>query len=135
MNVSNGYRKYGFEAHGGTYLKKSDMNYWINHPQRTDPKGICFELGEDIEDVEIDFFDLLPTLNQLWILNPKCNIYMTDTTAAMFKKNNVLIRRKFDSSAEGIARNCKLRFLHADVEIARVGDYFDHGVNIVTLCM
>ena len=24
MNVSNGYRKYGFEAHGGTYLQKSD---------------------------------------------------------------------------------------------------------------
>ncbi len=78
MNVSSGYRKYGFDAYGGKYLQKSDMSYWMNNPRRTDPGGICFELGEDVEDVEADFFELLPTLNQLWILNPKCHIYMTD---------------------------------------------------------
>ncbi len=134
MNVSNGYRKYGFDAYGGSYLQKSDMDYWMNNPQRTDPAGICFELGEEVKDVETDFFELLPTINQLWILNPKCHIYMTDATVDLFKKNNVLIRGKFDSSAETLARTYKLRFLHADMEIGRAGDYYERGVDIITLC-
>lgn len=134
MNVSNGYRKYGFDAYGGKHLQKSDMDYWMNNPQRTDPGGICFELGEEVEDVEADFFELLPTLNELWILNPKCHIYMTDATVALFKKNNVLIRGKFGSSAEELARAYKLRFLHVDMELARAGDYYERGMDIITLC-
>ena len=55
MNVSSGYRKYGFDAYGGKYLQKSDMSYWMNNKLRTDPAGIAFELGKEIEEVELDY--------------------------------------------------------------------------------
>ena len=49
------------------------------------------------------------------------------------QKNKVLIRGTFDSYAEKFAIKYELEFLHSDLEIACVGDYFDRGVDIITI--
>ena len=77
-NVSSGSRKNGFDAYGDSMLTKKDMEYWANSPHLSDPKGVAFELGEEIEYVEAGFFEMLPTISQLWILNPKCKLQLTD---------------------------------------------------------
>ena len=133
MNVSSGYRKYGFDAYGGKYLQKSDMSYWMNNKLRTDPAGIAFELGKEIEEVEPDFFEIVPTINALWIINPKCHIHMTDATVKLFRNNDIVLRGVYDSVAEKLAKEYHLRFLHLDVELASVGDYFERGKDIITL--
>jgi hypothetical protein len=134
MIVTGGYQKYGFDAYGGTYLKKEDMAYRMDDPQRTDPAGIALGLGEEIEEVEADFFDLLPTINSVWIKNPECKLHMTEKTIILFQNNNVMLRGIYDSAAERLAREYHLRFLHLDTELARTGDYFNHGSNLITLC-
>ncbi len=134
MIVSSGYRKNGFDAHGGKLLQKKDMDFWMNLPERTDPSGVCFELGEEVEEVEQGFFELVPTICELWILNPNCRLYLSETEKALFQKNNVLIRGAFDTSAEAFAKENCLYFLHIDTVIAREGDYFERGIDILTLC-
>ena len=52
MNVSSGYRKNGFDAYGGAYLRKEDMAYWMDSPARTDPQGVALGLDEEIKEVE-----------------------------------------------------------------------------------
>lgn len=134
MNVSSGYRKYGFDAYGDKVLKAEHMEYWMDNDKRTDPKGISFQLGEDIEEVEAGFFELVPTINELFILNPCCNVIMTDETVKQFKENDVLIRGAFDTAAEEFAKEYGLRFLHSDVELASDGDYNSAwGVDTITL--
>ena len=134
MIVSSGYRKNGFDAHGGKLLQKKDMGFWMNLPERTDPSGVCFELGEEVEEVEQGFFELVPTICELWILNPNCRLYLSETEKELFQKNNVLIRGVFDTSAEAFARENHLRFLHIDTVIAREGDYFERGIDILEKC-
>ena len=133
MNVSNGYRKYGFDAYGDKILKKEHMSYWMNDEQRVDPRGIALGLDEEIEEVEPDFFDLLPTISSIWIYNPECKIHMTEKTVKLFQKNAVILRGKYDTVSEKLAREYNLRFLHLDVELACIGDYFEHGVDIISL--
>ena len=133
MIVSSGYRKNGFDAYGGAFLCKSDMAYWMDRKERTDPEGVALELGEDVKEVERGFFEILPTLDALWILNPKCTVSLTEGERAMFRKNNVLIRGVYDASAEQFAKKEHLRFLHLDVKLAAVGDYFERGKDIITL--
>ena len=133
MIVHSGYGKTGFDAFGGTVLRISDMDHWKNTPEMTDPKGVRFELGEDIKEVEAGFFELFPTLHDIRILNPECVIYMTEATEALLHKNDVIIRGRFDTSAEAFAEQYGLRFLHIDEELARAGDYFAYGVDIITI--
>ncbi|MBP5468989.1 MAG: hypothetical protein J6Z11_07055, partial [Candidatus Riflebacteria bacterium] len=96
-------------------------------------KGVALGLDEEIEDVEQDFFDLLPTISSIWIKNPECKIYMTEKTVKLFQKNAVILRGEYDTMSEKLAREYNLRFLHLDVELASIGDYFEHGVDIITL--
>ncbi len=133
MNVSSGYRKNGFDAYGGTYLRKEDMAYWMDSPARTDPQGVALGLDEEVKEVEPDFFELLPTIDEVWIHNPECKIHMTEKTIRLFRDNNVILRGVYDSAAERLARKHHLRFLHLDVELASSGDYFDRGVDIITV--
>lgn len=133
MIVSSGYRKYGFDASGGKVLRKKDMSFWMNSSQRTDPDGVCFELGKDVEEVEPDFFQLVPTIDELWILNPKCGLLLSEADSELFKKNRVLFRGEFGSAAEKLAKKLGLCFLHTDAELARQGDYYDRGVDVITL--
>lgn len=105
----------------------------MNLPQRTDKNGICFELGKEVLEVEQDFFQLVPTIQELWILNPACRLYLSESDTDLFQKNHVLIRGLFDTAAEEFARNLHLRFLHLDTEIACDGNYFERGIDIITL--
>ena len=132
MVVSLGYRKHGFDAYGGKVLKAEHFSYW-EADRLADPKGVALELGEDIEEVEPGVFDLLPTLDRLWILNPKCRVYLSEENIAMFRKNRVIIRGRYGTGAERFAKQYQLRFLPLDIELAKAGDYFDRGVDIVTL--
>ncbi len=134
MIVGSGYRKHGFDAHSGKILRKEDMSYWMNKEERTDPRGIALGLAAEVEEVEPDFFDLLPTVSEVWIQNPDCRIYMTEKTVRLFQSNRVLLRGAYDTAAEKLARGYHLRFLHLDVELASVGDYFEHGNDLITLC-
>lgn len=133
MIVSAGFRKHGFDAYGDTFLKKEDMAYWLDQPIISDPQGVALGLDEEIEEVEPDFFEVLPTINELWINNPECLIHMTDKTIQQFRNNNILLRGIYDSNAEKLASDHHLRFLHLDLEIARKGDYFEHGSDRITL--
>ena len=133
VNVSSGYRKHGFDAYGGTYLRKEDMAYWMDSPARIDPQGVALGLDEEIKEVEPDFFDLLPTIDEVWIHNPECRLHMTEKTIRLFQDNHVILRGVYDSAAERLARQYHLRFLHLDVELASAGDYFERGVDIITV--
>lgn len=134
MLVSSGYRKHGFDASCGKVLKQSDMKHWFGSPALTSPRGVCFELGEEIEYVEPDFFEILPTINEIRVLNPECVIMLSPEAEALIKKNNVLMRGKFGAAAEKFARKYGLRFLPLDTVIASAGDYYDRGVDIISLC-
>jgi len=135
MIVKNGYKKYGFDAYGGSVLKAEHMAFWMDKPQRVDSKGISFELGKEVEEVEADFFSLVPTIKELFILNPSCNVIMTEATITQFQKNQVLIRGCFDTAAEQFAKKYGLHFLHIDVELAVRGDYYKReGVDVIVLC-
>ncbi len=133
MNISLGYRKHGFDAYGGKILRKKDMSYWTDREERADPQGVALDLDEEIEEVEPDFFDLLPTINSVWIHNPACELHMTEKTIELFRKNNVVLRGAYDTAAERLAREYRLRFLLLDVELLSTGDYFERGVDIITL--
>ncbi len=133
MNVSLGYRKRGYDAYGGEILRKEDMAHWMDDERRADPQGVALGLGEEVREVEPDFFELLPTISSVWIQNPECDLHMTEKTAELFRKNNVILRGVYDTAAERLAREYRLRFLHLDVKLASVGDYFEHGADIITL--
>ena len=133
MIVSAGYRKRGFDAYGGKILRKEDMHYWMDRSARTDPRGVALGLDREVEEVEPDFFDLLPTIDSIWIYNPSCKIHMTEKTVNLFRANRVVLRGVYDSTAEKLAREYHLCFLHLDVELASVGDYFRQGNDTITL--
>lgn len=133
MIISSGYMKHGLDAYGGSALKKGDLDYWINDRILKDPRGICFELGEEVEEFEPDFFELIPNLCELRVLNPSCSMLASEKSIGLFRRNKVLIRGVFDSSAEKFAAQNRLKFLHLDAMIGRAGDYYERGVDIITL--
>ena len=96
MNVSLGYRKRGYDAYGGEILRKEDMAHWMDDERRADPQGVALGLGEEVREVEPDFFELLPTISSVWIQNPECDLHMTEKTAELFQKNNVILRGVYD---------------------------------------
>ena len=132
MVVSLGFRKRGFDAYGGEILRKEDIVRW-SVEERADPQGVALGLSEEIKEVEPDFFELLPTISSVWINNPECELHMAEKTAELFRKNNVILRGVYDTAAERLAREYRLRFLHLDVELASVGDYFEHGNDLITV--
>ncbi len=132
MVVSLGFRKNGFDAFGGEILRKENIARW-DEELRADPQGVALGLSEEIKEVEPDFFELLPTISSVWIQNPECDLHMTEKTAELFQKNNVILRGVYDSAAERLAQEYRLRFLHLDVKLTSVGDYFEHGVDIITV--
>lgn len=134
MNVSAGYGGKDLNAYGDPVLTKKDFAYWADRPELTDPAGVVLGLDEEVEIVEEDVFDLLPTLSSLWIENPRCRLPMTEKIVQLFQKNNVLLRGTYDSAAEKLARKYHLRFLPLDVKLAAVGDYFERGRDVITLC-
>lgn len=133
MIVSSWYKRRGFNASGERLLKKEHMDYWKNTEQITDPRGIALGLNPEVEEVEQGFFELLPTINDIWIENPKCNLNLDCDAVKLFRQNRVTLRGEFDSAAEELARMHRLRFIHLDVLLASFGDYFEHGHDSLTL--
>lgn len=133
MIVSSWYKRRGFNASGERLLKKEHMDYWKNTEQITDPRGIALGLNPEVEEVEQGFFELLPTINDIWIENPKCNLNLDCDAVKLFRQNRVTLRSEFDSAAEELARMHRLRFIHLDVLLASFGDYFEHGHDSLTL--
>ena len=134
MIVSSGYMKYGLDAFGGKFLRKSDLAYWINRPECKGTRGVCFEMSEDVQRVQKGFFELIPALEELRIRNPECRISLTAEEERIFRENYVLIRGLFDSSAERFAKEHDLTFLHLDTFLAKAGQYYDdRGIDIIRL--
>lgn len=96
-------------------------------------KKISFYLYSDVTSVEEGFFDIFDGLKEIIIPDTVTYIGVTDVTLEILQKNKVLIRGAFDSYAEKFAKKYELEFLHSDLEIACVGDYFDGGVDIITI--
>ena len=98
------------------------------------PEGVAFTLESGVADVETGFFDRFPTLRTLYISDTVKNIALTENARKAFAKNSVLIISRFDTYAERFARENKLRFLHDDIELARVWEYSNReGIDIITL--
>ena len=133
MIVGSGCRKHGLYAHDGSVLRKSDMSFWLDDPRLTDQNGLCLELGKEVTEVEDDVFELMPTVNEIWIENTEFSMTLSDKTVQQFRKNSLTLRGYFDSSAEKLAEKYGLTFLHADVQIGREGNYFEYGVNAAEL--
>lgn len=134
MIIGKGNNKTGFIAENINVIKAEDMKNWMSSYNRIDPSGVSFELSQTVQEVQEGFFLLLPTINELIVLNPKCNIILNDQTIELFKKNNVLIRGEFDSNSEKLAKQLGLRFLHLDFQLATTGDINSReGVDIITL--
>ena len=133
--ISSGYCKIGYDAYGGKYLHTDYlMQHWGDDKLRTGKRPYGFHMDDAIEFVDTGFFENLPSLATLWILNPVCRLNLTEKEIEIFKKNNTILRGEFDSSAEDLAKEHGLRFLHTDTFLAKAGEYFGPGVDIMTIC-
>lgn len=133
MKVSRSWKYEGFAADGEGILCISDMDHWKNDPDVRDPRGVTFEIGEGITDIEEGFFDLFPTLTRMIVPGSLKKIPVFGATLEMFRRNGVIITGEFDSYAEDFAREHGLNFIHSDILLGRSGSYYDHGSNIITL--
>jgi hypothetical protein len=105
----------------------------MDREERTDPRGVALGLDKEIREVESGFFQLLPTISEIWIENPNCQIAMDEPTERLLRNNNVLFRGTYGSAAEKLARKYQLRFLHLDLNLAKTGNYFESGSYRLTL--
>ena len=126
--------KNSFTASDGTILGTESLKRVSELYDLEAPEGVTFTLESGITDVETDFFDRFPTLNVLYISDTVKNIALTKNARKAFMKNSVLIIGSFDTYAERFAKENKLRFLHTDIELARVGEYSTReGIDVITL--
>ena len=132
--IVSAYGKNSYSASGGTILGTESLKRVAELYALEAPEGVTFSLESGVTEVEADFFDRFPTLNVLYISDTVKNITLTENAGKSFMKNSVLIIGCFDTYAEKFAREYKLRFLHTDMELARVGEYSTReGVDIITL--
>ena len=123
-----------FTASDGTILGTESLKRVSELYDLEVPEGVTFTLEKGVTDVEADFFDRFPTLNMLYISDTVKNIALTENARKAFKKKSVLVIGSFDTYAERFARENKIRFLHSDIELARVGEYSTReGIDIITL--
>ena len=135
MKVSSSYHLYGLQAEGEGTLHIHDLDYYIGRDDLTNPLTGGFELTDGVTDVEEGFFDNIPNLTQIMIAPSVKHIGVTDKTKEIFAKNGVFVRGKFDTYAEQFAREYGICFVHANIELACTGDYFEHGNYLITLRM
>lgn len=87
-----------------------------------------------VETVEKGFLDQMPHLKMLKIADTVKYIGVTEKLNNIMHQNDVLVIGTFGTYAEEFARKYKLRFLPANIEIARVGDYYTkYGIDIITI--
>ncbi len=133
MNVMRSSHREGLTTAGEGMLTKSDMDYLRNLSKTKDPEPVSFELADGVTDVEEGFFEQFPLIWELWIGSTVRSLGLTEETLALFRRNDVLIRGKFNTLAERFAKENGLRFLVADFEVARGGNYFESSAYIVRL--
>jgi len=119
----------GLKAYGGNAIL---ANTYPND-NRFQENNMVFELSDEIETVEEGFFDRIPHLVELQIAPSVTSIGVSPQFEEILHKNRVLVRGTFDSYAEEFARKYKLNFLHSDIDLACVGDYFERGNDLITL--
>lgn len=133
MRVKSSWKYEGFCAEGEGLLCISDMDDNKDSHRLTDPRGITFEIEEGVTEVEEGFFDMFPYLTRIILPNSMKRVNVSEKTREIFHRCGVLICGNFDSYAETFAKEQGLTFMHKDIELARAGDYSDHGVDVVTL--
>ena len=136
MLVSGDYCRFyrGISAYGEGRLRISDNVYYTEKDFQQNREPVSFILMDGVTEVEAGFFTMFPTLAQLVVADTVTKIGVTESDLALFRKNRVVIRGSFDGYGDRFARKYGLPFLHGDLELARAGDYFEHGVDIITLC-
>lgn len=135
--VSNSYARFykGISASGKGRLCVSDITYHKKEDFLKSKESVSIEIKPDITEVEKGFFDIFITLKQLVIAKSVKQIDVSQETLDLFHTNNVVIRGYFDTYADNFAKKYGLPFMHSDMVIARVGDYFSPaGIDIITLC-
>ena len=70
--------KNSFKASGGTILGTESLKLVEGHCDLCAAEGVAFTLENGITDVEIGFFDSLPTLMKLSIADTEIRIELTD---------------------------------------------------------
>ena len=122
----------GYSAYGEGEVCIKDREYYKK--EEFENKDISFILNSGVTGVEDGFFDIFAGLKEIIIPDTVTHIGVTDVTLGILRKNKALIRGTFDSYAEEFARKYGFEFLHSDIEIACVGDYFEYGADIITMC-
>ena len=124
----------GISAFGEGPLKVSDIEYYKREDfEKKKNKNLCFEICDKVTSVEKGFFDMFLTLRQVIIPDSCKRIDMSDESVDLFRRNGVIIRGTFGSYAEQFAVKYGFEFMHSDVELYQAGDYFQQGVDIITL--
>jgi hypothetical protein len=136
MLVSGDYCRFyrGISAYGEGRLRISDNVYYTEKDFQQNREPVSFILMDGVTEVEAGFFTMFPTLAQIIVADSVRKIGVTESDLALLRKNRVVIRGSFDGYGDRFAQKYGLPFLHRDLELARAGDYFEHGVDIITLC-
>ena len=134
--VTNTYSRFywGIDAFGEGPLHVKDIEYHTEADFRKNREPVSFILSPGVTTVEAGFFDIFITLAELVVSDTVTRIDMSEKSVKLFRKNRVTVRAAFDSYGEAFAKKYGLAFLHEDIELTRHGDYFERGIDIITLC-
>ena len=133
MKIQVPFKREGFETSGSGTLYKEDMKQIEGRRELQRKQGVYFHLSDGVTDVEDGAFLLIPNLSEIEISDTVSNIPVSKETLKHFKDNNVIISGGFDTYAERFAKQYELCFIHPDIVLGEAGDYFEHGIDIVTL--
>lgn len=115
-------------------LTVADFQNKYGHDDRMQQPYYVVSLDdEEVETVEEGFLDFFPNMYKLIIPPNVKKIGISTNLAKILSKNKVIIRGEFDTLAEEIAQKHHLPFIPMDIKLANTGDYFDHGVDVITL--
>ena len=133
--VTNTYSRFywGIDAYGEGPLFVKDIEYHTEEDFRKRREPVSFILCPGVTTVEAGVFDIFITLAELVVSDTVKRIDMSEKSMKLFRKNHVTVRAAFDSYGEAFAKKYGLNFLHEDIQLARHGDYFERGVDIITL--
>ncbi len=133
MIINSSYEREGYAASGEGILLKSQILEKLDENERS-KKDICFQLKEGITEVEEGVFPLLSGLREIEMDKSVKKISVSEEDVSFLKRNGVVIRSVFDSCGEKFAREHQLRFIHADILLARDGNYSEPGgIDVLTL--
>ena len=133
--VTNTYSRFyrGIDAFGEGPLHVKDIVYHSEEEFRKNRAPVSFILCPGVTTVEAGVFDIFLSIAELVVSDTITRIDMSEKSVKLFRKNRVTVRAPFGSYGEAFAKKYKLNFLHSDLELARRGDYYERGIDIITL--